>query len=75
MASPVTKDSYVDNWYSNKKGFVEVCYKSKKAFINKYFDWLDQIQYKCYTYFKVVVISPLFFKFHWKEEINDNIKN
>ena len=35
MASPVTKDSYVDNWYSEKEGYVEVGYKGKKAFIEK----------------------------------------
>ena len=28
----ITKTSYVDNWTSDKKGYVEIGYKGKKAY-------------------------------------------
>ena len=31
----ITKTSYVDNWTSDKKGYVEIGYKGKKAYAKK----------------------------------------
>lgn len=36
MASPVTKNSYIDNEDSLMKGYVEVGYHDKKAFVKHY---------------------------------------
>lgn len=32
----VTKNSYVDNWYSNFPGTIEVGYYSKRAYVSRF---------------------------------------